>query len=136
MDVTRLLEQDHQNVALLFDEYEQSRDVAVLEQVCDELTVHTMVEEELVYPRLEALDRDLEEHAEDEHASAKELIAQIRAGDPDTHTLAGQLRTAVEHHVSEEETKAFPLMRESMGGELESLGSEVERRKQELQNTL
>ena len=134
MDVTQLLEQDHRTVEALFEEYERNEDRALLEQICTELDVHTTVEEELVYPRLEAVDRELEEHAEEEHGQAKELIAQIRSGDPDAATLARQLKTAVQHHVQEEETKAFPRLREQIPGELAMLGTAVEDRKHELQS--
>jgi hemerythrin superfamily protein len=134
MDVTQLLEQDHRAVEALFEEYEQTEDRAVLDRICSELEVHTIVEEELVYPRLEAVDRELEEHAEQEHGQAKELIAQIRSGDPDATMLARQLKSAVQHHVQEEETKAFPRLREQIPGELAMLGRAVEDRKQELQS--
>jgi hemerythrin superfamily protein len=132
MDVTALLEQDHRKVESLFTEYESGQSEDVLSQICDELEVHTTLEEELVYPRLAELDRDLEQHAEAEHDAAKLLIDQIRAGDPDVPTLARQLQTAVEAHVREEEGRAFPLLREQMGDELRTIGEEVARRKEQL----
>jgi hemerythrin superfamily protein len=132
MDVTELLQQDHRKVEALFTQYESTQDDATVDQICQELEIHTTVEEEIVYPRLAEIDADLEEHAEEEHAQAKELITQLRDSPADPAGLVEQLKTAVQHHVQEEETKAFPAMRERLGGELESLGAAVEQRKQQL----
>jgi hemerythrin superfamily protein len=131
-DVTELLMRDHRNVENLFRDYESTEDAEVIEQICRELEIHTMVEEEVVYPRLTALDADLERRARTEHEQAKELISQIRAGDPDTTTLARQLQHAVQQHVEEEETTVFPLMERELDAELATMGELVQSRKQEL----
>jgi hemerythrin superfamily protein len=132
MDVTQLLEQDHRKVEELFTTYDEGQDEGVLATICDELEVHTAIEEELVYPRLAQLDSELEQHAEQEHAEAKQLIAQIRAKDPDAAVLAKQLEQAVQEHIREEEGTAFPLLRDKIGGELGQLGEQAARRKQQL----
>jgi hemerythrin superfamily protein len=132
MDVTELLQQDHRKVEGLFDQYKSTQDDATVEQICQELERHTTVEEEIVYPRLAQIDSDLEQHAEEEHATAKDLIARLRSRPDDVARLVEQLKASVQHHVDEEETKAFPAMREQLDGELESLGAAVEKRKQEL----
>jgi hemerythrin superfamily protein len=132
MDVTMLLEQDHRTVERLFAQYQSSQNDATAEQICQELEVHTTLEEEVVYPRLAEIDPQLEQHAEDEHAKAKELISQIRSGSGDVAGVVSQLQSAVQEHVQEEETKAFPALREQLGGELEDLGKQLEQRKQEL----
>jgi len=132
MDVTELLQQDHRRVEALFSQYESTQDDATVDQICQELETHTTVEEEIVYPRLAEIDANLEEHAEEEHAQAKDLITQLRDSPADPAALVEQLKTAVQHHVQEEETKAFPAMRQRLGGELESLGAAVEQRKQQL----
>jgi hemerythrin superfamily protein len=104
-----LLADDHRKVEDLFDEFEQSGDESTASQICDELTVHTQVEESIVYPELQRLDADLEQEAEHEHSEARQLIERIRtASGDDLVDLVGQLREAIDHHVSEEETKAFP----------------------------
>jgi hypothetical protein len=46
--------------------------------------------------------------------------------------LVEELEAAVQHHVQEEETKAFPAMRERLADELDSLGTAVEQRKRDL----
>jgi hemerythrin superfamily protein len=132
MDVTHLLEQDHRKVDGLFADYDERQDADTLEQICSELEVHTTIEEEIVYPRLAELDQELARHAEEEHAEAKDLIAQIRAGDPDTPILAQQLQKAIQQHVHEEESQTFPLLRERLGGQLEQMGDQAQERKEQL----
>jgi hemerythrin superfamily protein len=132
MDVIQLLEQDHRKVEELFSRYQSTLDKLTAEQICQELEVHTTVEEEIVYPRLAEIDPALEQHAEDEHRKAKDLIAQIRARPDDAAGLIEQLKTAVQNHVQEEETKAFPAIREQLGAELDKLGTDAEQRKQAL----
>ena len=132
MDVIELLQQDHRKVEGLFNDYQSTQDDDTVEQICRELEMHTTVEEEIVYPRLAEIDPELEQHAEEEHDKAKELIDQIRAKPEDVAGLVQQLQQAVQHHVNEEETKAFPEMRARLGAELDDLGSAVEERKQTL----
>jgi hemerythrin superfamily protein len=132
MDVIELLQQDHRKVEGLFNDYQSSMDDETAEQICDELEIHTTIEEEIVYPRLGEIDAELAQHAEEEHDKAKSLIDQIRAKPDDIAGLVQQLQQAVQHHVNEEETKAFPEMRSRLGAELEELGAAVEERKQAL----
>ena len=49
----------------------------------------------MVYPRLAEIDVELEQHAEEEHDKAKELIDQIRAKPDDVAGLVQQLQQAV-----------------------------------------
>lgn len=132
MDATTLLEQDHRKVEDLFARYENEHDERTLHQICRELELHTTLEEELVYPRLAELDHTMVERAEEEHAEARELIAQIEAGDPDAAMLTSQLHKAMQQHVSQEESEAFPLMRERMSDDLETLGDQLDQRRRQL----
>ena len=82
------------------------------------LTVHTKIEEEIFYPaaREAGLDVDMLDEALIEHASAKELIAQIQAGKPGDEffdTKVKVLSDYIEHHVIEEHTEMFPKCRRS-----------------------
>ena len=132
MDVIELLQQDHRMVEGLFNDYQSTHSEATVEQICQELEIHTTVEEEIVYPRLAEIDAELEQHAEEEHEKAKGLIEQIRNQPDDLAGLVQLLQQAVQDHVNEEETKAFPEMRARLGAELEDLGAAVEERKQAL----
>src|SRR6202012_4526946 len=92
-DACSLLDADHRNVKKMFKEFEplaesKAKTAAakrrqLADQICHELKVHTQIEEEIFYPALrEAIKaEDLLDEAEVEHASAKELIAQIEEGD-------------------------------------------------------
>jgi hemerythrin-like domain-containing protein len=134
-DVITLLNQDHREVEQLFAEFRSTQDPAVVDQICEELTVHAAVEEEVVYPVLKRIDADLEQEAEEEHDQAKQLIVQIQSlttGDPQLGELIRQLEDAVQHHVQEEEDEAWPKLREGAGDQLDDLGARVEQRKQEL----
>ncbi len=136
-DVFDVLEQDHRLVERLFEQYEQSDDAALAEQICGELTLHTSLEEQLVYP---VLGRDvpdgseLEQEARGEHNAVGGLIARVRSagfGSDDTPRLMQEMKTAVEHHVEEEESEIFPKMRASLDEErVDELGEQVSELKQ------
>jgi hemerythrin superfamily protein len=132
MDVTQMLEQDHRTVEGLFSEFEANGDETTIEAICNELEVHASIEEELVYPRLAKIDAGLEKHAEEEHGEMKSLIAQLRSGSGNTAALVDQLKSTVQDHVEEEESQAFPQLRERLGDELDSIGQTAQQRKQEL----
>src|ERR1051326_5181536 len=86
-DATAILKADHDKVKKLFKQFEQMHedesDEEELEQlarqICNELKIHTTLEEEIFYPEVRSAidDSDLMDEAEVEHASAKELISQI-----------------------------------------------------------
>jgi hemerythrin superfamily protein len=121
-----VLVDDHRMVAELFDTFVRTGDDQTAFTICDELTVHTRVEEELVYPELRRLDAGLAEEAEREHARAKQIIERMcRSTGVELIDLVDELRQVVEHHVSEEEMKAFPHL-EQLGDErLEQLGGRI-----------
>ncbi|HEX7166445.1 MAG TPA: hemerythrin domain-containing protein [Acidimicrobiales bacterium] len=134
-DVTELLSQDHRTVEQLFAQFESTKDYAIAQKICEELTVHATVEEEIVYPQLQKIDAELEKHAEEEHDEAKTLIAKIRNMAADDAQLAPtvlKLKESVEHHVEEEEGKAWPQIRSELADRLDTLGTKVEERKQQL----
>ncbi len=86
VDALTLLRTDHQNVQKMFDQFEKTRSddrkKALAEQICNELTVHAQIEEEIFYPaaRDAIRETDLIAEATVEHQSAKDLIAQIEGG--------------------------------------------------------
>ncbi|HET9643542.1 MAG TPA: hemerythrin domain-containing protein [Burkholderiaceae bacterium] len=143
-DAIALLKEDHKQVRQLFQDYrklveddaesEQRQELA--ERVCALLTVHAMIEEELLYPSArDAIDKqDLLDEAEVEHETAKDLIAQIQEMDPDEDLYDARVNVLgeyVEHHVKEEEGELFPLLKKAEL-DLEGLGQELQERKQQL----
>lgn len=135
-DITKVLRDDHARVKRLFLRANQSsEDVTLALDVCDELTIHATIEEELVYPALRELDAELADHSEEEHEEAKELIAEIEDLDPDdpaVRQLMVQLKKSVMKHVEEEETKVFPLLERGYPDQLLEMGSQAFAMRQEL----
>lgn len=142
VDAISLLIEDHEKVKKLFKQYEKlsknddvDGKVEVANQICEELTIHTMIEEEIFYPAARsAIEEDLINEAEVEHASAKDLIAQIRemAGDdPMYDATVKVLSEYIDHHVKEEETEMFPKAKKAKM-DLEGLGVQMMERKEEL----
>lgn len=135
-DAVKVLIDDHIKVKRMFMEFERSSDFQLAKQICDELTMHTTLEEEVVYPVLrDEVDEEMAEHAEEEHDEAKALIEEIQAmepGDPMLASTMRRLQSAVEEHVQEEETEVFPKMEAVVGDKLTDLGTELFRRRTEL----
>jgi hemerythrin superfamily protein len=142
MDAISLLKEDHREVSALFKKFESAKSGkgAIAAEVCKLLTVHAEIEEEIFYPAArEALEGNKEaekllDEAEVEHASAKDLIAQIqeiKEGDDRLDAKMSVLAEAIAHHVKEEENELFPKL-STTDPDLEELGQELQDRKTEL----
>jgi hemerythrin superfamily protein len=140
----RLLTSDHREVKALFQQYqelvdhdgEEDEKQALAEQICAMLTVHAQIEEEIFYPAAQAgiKEPDLVDEATVEHASAKDLIAQIQSAelaDPLYDAKVKVLGEYIDHHVKEEEGELFPQARKAKL-DLDALGEEMANRKHEL----
>lgn len=143
-DATVLLTRDHTEVHKLFKQYEKLAEAeaagsdrqALAEQICMLVTIHATIEEEIFYPaaREAGVDTDLLDEADVEHASAKDLIAQIRAMAPDQDHYDAKLKVLgeyVDHHVEEEQDEMFPKCRKA-GMDLAGLAAQLAERKAEL----
>lgn len=140
-DAIALLKQDHRAVEALFAEFEdadESEQSDLATRICQMLTVHTQIEEEILYPQAkDAFGEEEDEmvfEAEIEHGSAKELIAKIEAGtpeDPEFKALVKVLCEYVKHHVKEEEKQMFPALKKTQL-DLKELGTELSQRKLQL----
>jgi hemerythrin-like domain-containing protein len=138
-DAIALLKEDHRTVSALFEEFEKADEEeqsSIAQRVCQLLTVHATIEEELLYPAArEAFDdeeeTDLVNEAEVEHASAKELIAKIEGmASDDEHFKATVtvLSEYIKHHVKEEENELFPQLKKT-DLDLKELGGRLADRK-------
>jgi hemerythrin superfamily protein len=146
-DAIALLTADHKRVKTMFKTFDKMKEngsaadkQALALQICDELTLHTQLEEQIFYPAArDALDDDdLLDEAEVEHASAKDLIAQIRAGDASDPKWAAKVTVLgeyIDHHVEEEQNEMFPKCRKAKM-DLEALGKEIASMKQSRQGEL
>jgi hemerythrin superfamily protein len=124
-DAITLLKADHRTVEKLFKQYEtlaekggsHARKEKLAEKICNELKVHTQIEEEIFYPGVHgAIEEDLLKEAVVEHASAKELISQIESMDAGDELFDAKVQVLAEyiiHHVQEEETEMFPKVKEA-----------------------
>lgn len=139
-EATALLKADHKAVDALFEQYESARSVtkkkALVAQICTELTVHAQIEEEIFYPQVkEALkDKELIPEATVEHATLKELIAQLEAAEPDDEMYDAKVKVLseyVKHHVKEEQNEMFPKAKASKL-DMHALGEQLQQRKDEL----
>lgn len=145
-DAVALLKADHRQVEEWFGQFEKSRSdqkkLELAKNICNALTVHTKIEEEVFYPAfLEATrDKDMHHEAEVEHNGAKQLIAQIQSSGPDDDYYDAKVKVLsemIKHHVKEEEQKdgMFAEAKES-DMDLVALGEEMATRKAQLMGEL
>lgn len=137
-DACTLLDEDHNHVARLFQQYKTARDDShkrvLARQICHELTVHTRIEEEIFYPAFRQATGDdaLVQASEREHEEASALIARIEgAAQPDDKLMLA-LEDAVLHHVNDEREKMFPKARKATNLDLMQLADRLEVRRSEL----
>ncbi len=138
-DAIALLKADHRKVEELFEKYESSRSkkADIAKQICLELTIHTMIEEEIFYPACKgAVEDDNLDEAQVEHDGAKVLIAELEEGSPDDDYYDAKVKVLseeIKHHVKEEEQRGgiFSQIKES-DVDLKALGEQMAARKDEL----
>lgn len=149
-DACELLDADHIAVKHLFVEYarlafamptesaDERTEIAM--RICDELTVHAQIEEEIFYPALRAAMPDTAsqlDEAKQEHQEAKELIAliqQLGKAGPQMDDVVSKLACAIEHHVKEERDELFPKAKANM--DLAAIGDQLRERQQALQGQM
>lgn len=147
-DALELLKADHDKVKSLFRAFEElrhsddedERKGELVDEICYELTVHTMIEDEIFYPVLRSVidDDDLMDEADIEHAGARELISQLEVmypGDDHYDATVTVLGEEVAHHIDKEESEMFDAARHA-GLDLDDLGEQLAARKDELDEDL
>jgi hemerythrin superfamily protein len=142
LDAVALLKSDHRLVEHWFEEFEKARSSkvkqALANQICEALTIHTEIEEEIFYPAFlrATKDKDIHHEAIVEHDGAKKLIAQIRESHSSDEFFDSKVRVLsemIKHHVNEEE-KPDGMFAEAKKSTLDlaSLGQQLSARKAEL----
>ena len=146
-DACDLLDADHRAVKKMFKEYEEltksrgrtigQKKLDLARQICQELTVHTQIEDEIFYPAVRAAVKDtgMVAEAEVEHQSARELIEQIEAMDEADEMFDAKVTVLgeyVDHHVKEERNEMFPKARAARKLDLVAMRDELMQRKEEL----
>jgi len=141
-DAIALLKADHRQVEEWFEQFEKARDdgrkAALAKQICTDLVIHAMLEEEIFYPSFRGkIEDDLLDEAYVEHDSAKVLIAQIDAGAPGDEFWDAKVKVLgeeIEHHIKEEEKPGEGIFYEARqtGVDLVEMGRQMQDRKQVL----
>ncbi|MEI6001500.1 hemerythrin domain-containing protein [Paraburkholderia bengalensis] len=148
LDAIEALESDHRVVKQLFDAFEKTADSdleakgTLVQRACELLTVHTMIEEKILYPTahkaLDSRDEIDVDEAYVEHFLAKTLIEKFDSLKPGDHGFDATfmvLSEMVRHHIEEEESGLFPELRES-GVDLVRLGEAIAAEKEVLMKKL
>lgn len=140
-DAIALLKADHRRVAKLFEEFESAegkKKSAIADTICNELKIHTIIEEELFYPALagKVEKSDLSE-AYVEHDAAKVIINDILAAGPQDQFFEAKVKVLSEeitHHVKEEEEPAKGLFALARAADIDlvALGDVMSARKDQL----
>ena len=135
---------DHARVKKMFKQYDrlakadagdrEKQQLAAM--ICAELTAHATAEEEIFYPAARnSLDEpDLIDEADVEHASAKDLIAQIEGASPSDDHYDAKVKVLgeyIDHHVQEEEGEMFPKVRKAKLDTV-GLGEQIAQRKAQI----
>jgi hemerythrin-like domain-containing protein len=142
-DAIVLLKNEHQEIRKSFRAFENAGDRAearkgqLVDRIIELLTIHTYIENEVMYPRVRALLPDLEDdvlESYEEHHVADVLVMELASMKPSDERFDAKttvLIENVEHHMSEEEDEWFPKVREGLGRkQLQEIGAEmIEKRK-------
>ena len=139
-DAIAMLTADHKKVKKLFADFDKLKDAgsdedkaSIVDQICNELKIHTELEEEIFYPAVRKAidDGDLMDEALVEHAGAKDLIAQLEDASPEDDLYDAKvtvLGEQIDHHVKEEEGDMFPKAKKAKV-DTEALGATMLKRK-------
>jgi len=138
MKATDLLKKQHKNVKALFRKVEETEDGRrrrqLMNEISDELKLHTKVEEEIFYPAVREIGtskvEELVDESFEEHHVVDLVLAELPNVDPEDERFAAKmtvLSELVEHHADEEEDEMFPMCEKKLGKErLQELGEQME----------
>ena len=136
-DAIVILKADHKEVRALFREFEKStttkaRKGTIVKKVIELLTVHTYIENEVMYPEVRRLLPDLEDdvlESYEEHHVADVLVMELAALKPGDERFEAKTTVLIEnvrHHMDEEEQDWFPKVRDGLGrNQLQDLGAQL-----------
>jgi hemerythrin-like domain-containing protein len=137
-DAIVLLKEDHKRVRKLFREFQQAgedaraKKGAIVDKIIEELTVHTYLENEVMYPAVRKALPDLEEdvlESYEEHHVADVLVMELSTMKPDDERFDAKTTVLIEsvsHHIEEEEQDWFPKVRDGLGRKaLQEIGADM-----------
>jgi hemerythrin-like domain-containing protein len=137
-DAIVLLKTDHREIRKTFADFEKAGDGAkktkqrLVDKMIELLTVHTYIENEVMYPRVRALLPDLEDdilESYEEHHVADVLVMELSGMSAADERFTAKTTVLIEnvtHHIQEEEDDWFPKVREGLGRKaLQEIGAEM-----------
>lgn len=144
-EIIRTLDEDHDKILALFDEFQRIRQDTddetlqiLIETTCTELIIHAQVEDEFFYPALaDALGNvDALEEALVEHGVMRQLVGELESMQPGDHCYGARFHVLgqyVRHHIDEERSRIFPLL---LGAEMDAgaLAADIRHRRDELRS--
>lgn len=107
----------------------------LLELICDEIEIHSAIEEEVLYPMLAQVDERRAEASQEDHDEIKDIVAQIQdieGDDPEVNKLAKRLERLMTAHAAREERDVFPLVKSRLYHEGFDMGRQAFALRQEL----
>lgn len=138
-DAITLLKADHKEIRRVFRDFEAAGDRAIkkkakiVRKLIELLTVHTYVENEVMYPEVRALLPDLDEdilESYEEHHVADVLCMELYGMPADAERFEAKTRVLIEtvtQHIKEEEQDWFPKVRAGLDRkQLQKLGAKIE----------
>ncbi len=141
-DAIVLLKNDHKDIRKAFTDFERAGENAhatkgrIVDRIIELLTVHTYLENEVMYPRVRELLPEVEDdvlESYEEHHVADVLVVELAAMKPDHERFTAKTTVLIEnvrHHIEEEEQEWFPKVREGLSRTtLQAIGAEMERRR-------
>ena len=142
-DAEALLRADHRKVDGLFKEFEDAaeapRKQELARRICQELIIHSLIEERVFYPACRAKDveDDLLDEAQVEHDSVKFLVRDLLGCAPESEFYDAKvsvLSEYVKHHVKEEEKPGSGIFAKARkaGVDLSALGERLQELKESL----
>ncbi|MFL6157267.1 MAG: hemerythrin domain-containing protein [Marmoricola sp.] len=133
-----MLKDDHKEMRKLFRAFAAAGERADVEKgklvsrIIEQLTVHTYIENEVMYPRIRELLPDLEDdvlESYEEHHVADLLVAELYAMKPTDERFTAKTTVLIEnvtHHMDEEEQEWFPQVREGLTRkQLQQIGADM-----------
>jgi hemerythrin superfamily protein len=136
-DAIVILKDDHKRIRALFREFQKpgttdARKQKIVTESIELLTMHTYIENEVMYPRVREMLPDLEEdilESYEEHHVADVLVMEMMALTPENERFEPKFTVLIEnvtHHVEEEEQEWFPKVREGLSRtQLTEIGREL-----------
>ncbi|MFG6203313.1 hemerythrin domain-containing protein [Pseudomonas retamae] len=141
MNAIDLLKADHEKVKDILSQLSESTERALkkraelLAKLEMEVSIHTRLEEEILYPAFKEAGSKEEDvmyyEAKEEHRTVDSLVLpDLKETDPGTPEFAGRVKVVkelLEHHIEEEESEMFPKAKQILGkAKLDELGAQME----------